>query len=102
MYFVLTWSEFEGGVVATMTYTVEAGEETDADLPTIGTEVQARVSLFRCPEGTIGVVKAILKERDGLVVVIRMSSGREIAVFASDYTFFFDARQTPQFELSSP
>jgi hypothetical protein len=56
--------------------------------------VRAQVSVFRCPEGTTGYVKAILSECNGPAVIIETSAAGEIAVSARDYPFFFDERQT--------
>ncbi len=59
-------------------------------VPAIGTIVRASVSLFRCPEGATGYVKAILPEPNGPAVVIEIHRGGEIAVFGRDYPFFFE------------
>jgi hypothetical protein len=58
-------------------------------VPTIGTVVRAQVSVFRCPEGTTGYVKAILTECDRPEVVIATYPHGEVAVSARDYPFFF-------------
>jgi len=61
-------------------------------VPTIGTVVRAQVSVFRCPEGTTGYVKAILAESSVPEIVIETYPCGEIAVSARDYPFFFDER----------
>ena len=62
-----------------------------AKLPNIGTVVRAKVSLPRCPEGTIGYIKEVFSQVNGPAVVIQISS-REIFVSASDYSYFFEVR----------
>ena len=57
--------------------------------------VRAQVSVFRCPEGTIGYVKAILPECNGPAVVIEVYPGDEIAVSGRDYPFFFEEGDAP-------
>lgn len=59
-------------------------------VPTVGTMVRAQVSVFRCPEGTTGYIKAISSESHGPEIVIETEPGGEIAVLARDYPFFFD------------
>ena len=63
-------------------------------VPTIGTMVRAQVSVFRCPEGTTGYVKAILAKCNGPEVIIETDPFGEITVFARDYPFFFDEGRT--------
>ncbi len=67
-------------------------------VPTIGTVVRANVSLFRCPEGATGRVKAITFQRNnGPIVVIQINSQREVVdVSARDYPFFFEEGAAPQ------
>ncbi len=63
-------------------------------VPTIGTMVRAQVSMFRCPEGTTGYVKAVLAKCTGPEVIIEADPFGEITVFARDYRFFFDEERT--------
>ena len=70
-------------------------------VPTIGTIVRAQVSVFRCPEGTTGYVKAISTGCNGPAVIIQTFPCGEIAVSARDYPFFFDEEQkNPELPLS--
>lgn len=71
-------------------------------VPTIGTMVRAQVSVFCCPEGTTGYVKAILTECNGTAVVIETYPAGEIAVSARDYPFFFDEGHTLKADTPLP
>ncbi len=63
-------------------------------VPAIGTTVRAQVSVFCCPEGTVGRVKAILGDAEGPIIIIQTHPGGEIPVSARDYPFFFDQGAT--------